>query len=174
MMKALTFLWIDDMQNWASSAQTNLKLISPKYSIDLHIMNAINGEEILQQCMMFNFDAVIMDYHMEPHNGDKYIRDVRNEEHLEAIPIIFYSQDNSSNLDLLISDLKNVITVYRPNLEDKIKLESPVEAILVEDGKVKAVRAKGVTHEVSAVVSTAPAPVLSKLVEGTDALESFS
>jgi protoporphyrinogen oxidase len=59
-------------------------------------------------------------------------------------------------------------------LEDKIKLESPVEAILVEDGKVKAVRAKGETHEVSAVVSTAPAHVLSKLVEGTDALQSFS
>lgn len=59
-------------------------------------------------------------------------------------------------------------------LEDKIKLESPVEAILVEDGKVKAVRAKGETHEVSAVVSTAPAHILSKLVEGTDALQSFA
>lgn len=59
-------------------------------------------------------------------------------------------------------------------LEDRIRLESPVEAIVVEDGKVKAVRAKGETIEVSAVISTAPAPVLSKLVEGTDALQEFS
>lgn len=60
------------------------------------------------------------------------------------------------------------------NLEDKIKLESPVEAILVEDGRVKAIRAKGETIEVAAVVSTAPAHILSKLVEGTDALQSFA
>lgn len=59
-------------------------------------------------------------------------------------------------------------------LEDKIKLESPVEAILVEDGKVKAVRAKGETLEVSAAISTAPAHILSKLVEGTDALQAFA
>ena len=60
------------------------------------------------------------------------------------------------------------------NLEDKIRLESPVEAIIVEDGKVKAVRVKGETIEVSAVISTAPAHILSKLVEGTDALQEFS
>jgi len=59
-------------------------------------------------------------------------------------------------------------------LEDKIKLESSVEAILVEDGKVIAVRVKGETIEVSAVISTAPAHILSKLVQGTDALQSFS
>ena len=60
------------------------------------------------------------------------------------------------------------------NLEDKIKLESPVEAITVENGRAKAIRVKGETLEVSAVVSTAPAHILSKLVEGTDALQSFS
>ena len=59
-------------------------------------------------------------------------------------------------------------------LENKIKLETPVEAILVEGGKVKAVRVKGETQEVSAVISTAPAHILSKIVEGTDALQSFS
>ncbi len=59
-------------------------------------------------------------------------------------------------------------------LKDKIKLETPIEKILVEDGEVKSVRAKGETQEVSAVISTAPAHILSKLVEGTDALEEFS
>ncbi len=59
-------------------------------------------------------------------------------------------------------------------LEDKIKLETPVEKILVENGKVKAIRAKGETTEVSAVVSTAPAHILSKLVEGTNSLQEFS
>jgi protoporphyrinogen oxidase len=58
-------------------------------------------------------------------------------------------------------------------LEDKIMLESPVEEILVENEKVVAVRAKGEEREVSAVISTAPANILAKLVKGTDALQKF-
>lgn len=55
-------------------------------------------------------------------------------------------------------------------LEDSIKLETPVEAILVENEKVVAVQAKGETQEVSALISTAPANILAKLVKGTDVL----
>jgi len=58
-------------------------------------------------------------------------------------------------------------------IEDKIKLESPVEEIIVENETVVAVKAKSETHEVSAVVSTAPADILAKLVRGTNALEKF-
>lgn len=60
------------------------------------------------------------------------------------------------------------------NMTDKIKLESPVEEILVENEKVVAVRAKGETQEVSAVISTAPVHILTKLVTGTDKLQKFS
>ncbi len=56
---------------------------------------------------------------------------------------------------------------------DKIKLESPVEGIVVENEKVVAVEAKGERREVSAVVSTAPVNILAKLVKGTNALEKF-
>ena len=59
-------------------------------------------------------------------------------------------------------------------LEDSIKLESPVEAILVENEKVVAIRAKGETQEVSAVISTAPANILAKLVKGTTLLDGVS
>jgi protoporphyrinogen oxidase len=59
-------------------------------------------------------------------------------------------------------------------LEDKIKLESPVEEILVENAQVVAIKAKGETQEVSAVISTAPANILAKLVKGTDALQKFA
>lgn len=59
-------------------------------------------------------------------------------------------------------------------IEDKIKLESPVEEILVENEKVVAVKVKGETHEVAAVISTAPAHILAKLVKGTDALQSVA
>lgn len=58
-------------------------------------------------------------------------------------------------------------------LEDRIKLESPVEEILVENETVVAVKAKGETQAVSAVVSTAPANILTRLVRGTDALAEF-
>ena len=57
--------------------------------------------------------------------------------------------------------------------QDKIKLETPVEEIIVENEKVVAVKAKGERTEVSAVISTAPANILAKLVTGTDALENF-
>jgi protoporphyrinogen oxidase len=58
--------------------------------------------------------------------------------------------------------------------EDRIKLESPVEGIIVENEKVVAVQVKGILHEVSAVISTAPANILSKLVKGTDRLKGVS
>jgi oxygen-dependent protoporphyrinogen oxidase len=56
-------------------------------------------------------------------------------------------------------------------LEDSIRLQSPVEEILVENEKAVAVKAQGHIHEVSAVISTAPANVLAKLVKGTNALQ---
>jgi protoporphyrinogen/coproporphyrinogen III oxidase len=59
-------------------------------------------------------------------------------------------------------------------LEDSIKLESPVEAILVENEKVVGVKVNGVIQEVSAVISTAPANILAKLVKGTAALDGVS
>lgn len=58
-------------------------------------------------------------------------------------------------------------------LEDRIKLESPVEEIFVENEKVVAVKAKGERHEVAAVISTAPVNILAKIVKGTNALESY-
>ncbi len=60
------------------------------------------------------------------------------------------------------------------NIKDKIRLNTPVEKVLVENGKVRAVIAKGERLKVSAVISTAPAHILSKFVEGTDALREFS
>lgn len=120
-MKNIKLFWIDDVEAWSASAYENLKIIATKYGINLSVVFAVNGEDVCQQLMMFDFDGVIMDYHMEPFRGNKYIEDIRNEEHLDSIPILFYSQDNSTNISSLVSGMKNIITVYRPNLEDKIK-----------------------------------------------------
>ena len=57
--------------------------------------------------------------------------------------------------------------------EDKIRLESPVEEIIIENQQVVAVKSKGETQEVSAVVSTAPANILAKLVRGSTTLDDF-
>ncbi|MFT4549171.1 MAG: oxygen-dependent protoporphyrinogen oxidase [Verrucomicrobiales bacterium] len=59
-------------------------------------------------------------------------------------------------------------------LGDRIKLQSPVEAITVANDLVTTVRAAGVTYEVAAVISTAPAPILPRLVQGTDILQRFA
>jgi protoporphyrinogen oxidase len=70
--------------------------------------------------------------------------------------------------------VSTLCTKLAEGLEDSIKLESPVEEILVEDEKVVAVRAKGSIYDVSAAISTAPANILPRLVKGTDALQSLS
>jgi protoporphyrinogen oxidase len=54
---------------------------------------------------------------------------------------------------------------------EEIQLKSPVQEILVDDGCVRAVRARGELTEVSAVISTAPAPVLAGLVRGDSTLD---
>ena len=59
-------------------------------------------------------------------------------------------------------------------IEDKIKLESPVEEIIIENEKAVAVRAKGERQEVSAVVSTAPVNILAKMIRGSEKLERFA
>ncbi len=51
-----------------------------------------------------------------------------------------------------------------------IRLESPVEAIFVENGRVAAIQVNGRTEEVSAVISTAPCNVLPGLLKGTNRL----
>ena len=53
-------------------------------------------------------------------------------------------------------------------------LETPVQAILVEQDRAVAVRAGGRTQEASAVLSTAPVHVLPKLVQGSGALSHLA
>ncbi|MCQ8781508.1 protoporphyrinogen/coproporphyrinogen oxidase [Mangrovibrevibacter kandeliae] len=59
-------------------------------------------------------------------------------------------------------------------VEDVIRLESPVEKIIADAGRAVAVRVDGQDIAVSAVISTAPVNVLPKLVEGTGALEDLA
>ncbi|MBP7376853.1 MAG: FAD-dependent oxidoreductase [Pyrinomonadaceae bacterium] len=58
-------------------------------------------------------------------------------------------------------------------LTDHIRLDTPVEEIIVENERVVALMAGGERYDVSAVVSTAPANILAKLVTGTNALDDF-
>ncbi|HEX6962112.1 MAG TPA: FAD-dependent oxidoreductase, partial [Lacipirellula sp.] len=60
------------------------------------------------------------------------------------------------------------------DVRDCVEMESPVEQIVVDDDRVVAIRAAGAEREVSAVVSTVPAPILPKLVVGTDALKPLA
>ena len=55
-------------------------------------------------------------------------------------------------------------------VRDAIQTESPVEAILVENDRAIGVRVKGEDVPARAVISTAPVPILAKLVRGTDRL----
>ncbi|MEP6947703.1 MAG: FAD-dependent oxidoreductase [Ginsengibacter sp.] len=55
-------------------------------------------------------------------------------------------------------------------IEDSIRLQCPVEEILVENERVVAVKVKGKIEEVSAVISTAPANILARMVKGSNAL----
>jgi protoporphyrinogen/coproporphyrinogen III oxidase len=59
-------------------------------------------------------------------------------------------------------------------LGDSVRLQSPIEEILVENEKVVAIKVKGEIQEVSAVISTAPANLLGRIVKGTDVLQYTS
>ncbi len=59
-------------------------------------------------------------------------------------------------------------------LDDSIRLQSAVREIITENDQVVAVKVNGETIPVSAVISTAPANILAKMVSGTDALKDFS
>lgn len=59
-------------------------------------------------------------------------------------------------------------------LNGQLRLESPVEEIIVENGSVTGVRSNGKIHAVSAVISTAPANILAKMVTGTNALDEIA
>lgn len=59
-------------------------------------------------------------------------------------------------------------------LSGSIRLQSPVQQIIVENEKAVAVKVDGQIEEVSAVISTAPAHILSRLVSGTHALDGVS
>ncbi|MGB7201244.1 MAG: FAD-dependent oxidoreductase [Pyrinomonadaceae bacterium] len=59
-------------------------------------------------------------------------------------------------------------------LNGQLRLESPVEEIIVENERVTAVISNGKLYDVSAVISTAPANILAKLVKGTNALDNIA
>ncbi len=59
------------------------------------------------------------------------------------------------------------------DVTDSVRLQSPVEAINVSDGRAVGVRVAGRDVPAAAVISTAPINVLPRLVEGTNALEPY-
>ena len=69
------------------------------------------------------------------------------------------------------SGLGSMLEAVAAPVRDEIKLNSPAEAIYVENERAVGVRSAGVDQEVAAVVSTAPCNVLPKLVRGTNKLE---
>ena len=60
------------------------------------------------------------------------------------------------------------------DLQDIIHTESPVSAIHIENDNVVGVRVHGEDINASAVVNTAPLPILAKLIKGTDRLNDLS
>jgi protoporphyrinogen oxidase len=73
----------------------------------------------------------------------------------------------SGSLGLLCEQLAS-------GLDGCISLESPVEAILVDEECVVGVRVNGREVEADAVVSTAPIHILPKLVRGSDVIKHFA
>lgn len=57
------------------------------------------------------------------------------------------------------------------DLDDVIRLKSPVEAIITQDERVVGVRVGGQFQEASVVISTAPVHILGNLIEGSNRLD---
>ncbi len=120
-MKNKFILWIDDIQDWVNIIENNLKIIAQEKGINLIVMPQLNGENLEQIFMMYPFDLIVMDFHMEPFNGDVYINQIREEEHLDNIPILFYTNDLEVKLEELVHNKKNVSVTNKKFVEDRIK-----------------------------------------------------
>jgi CheY-like chemotaxis protein len=120
-MRNKFILWIDDMQNWSHIITSNLSILATSKEINLIVLPQLNGEDLEQIFMMHPFDLIVMDYHMEPFNGNVYIEQIRDEEHLDSIPILFYSQDPDVDLASIVNNKRNVHITDRASVEDMIK-----------------------------------------------------
>lgn len=72
------------------------------------------------------------------------------------------------------SGLGRLVSCMAEKVEESIRLSSPVEAVLVKDERVVAVRVGGEDIEVSGVFSSLPIHVLPKVVQGTSALDDLA
>jgi protoporphyrinogen/coproporphyrinogen III oxidase len=70
--------------------------------------------------------------------------------------------------------LGTICQVLADQVSEVITLESPVEAIVVEQNRAVGVKVHGQFHPASAVVSTAPCNILSKLIQGSDVLAPWA
>ena len=70
--------------------------------------------------------------------------------------------------------LGSMIRHLADELGDVIEVSSPIQSIIAHGGAVSGVVVNGEKIEVAAAMSTAPVNVLSKLVEGTDALDHLA
>jgi protoporphyrinogen oxidase len=70
--------------------------------------------------------------------------------------------------------VSEICTKLAEGLNDHIRLSTPISEIKVEDGRAVSVRSGDTGFDVSAVISTAPANILAKLVTGTDALKKVA
>lgn len=64
-------------------------------------------------------------------------------------------------------------TVLAAQLGSRVRLHSPVERVVVDDGRVRAITVGGRSRPVAAVVSTIPINRLADVVEGAPQLERF-
>ena len=65
-------------------------------------------------------------------------------------------------------------TKLAEGLESHIRLESPVQKILVDRGRVVGIRSQDEEQSVSAIVSTAPCNILPRMIEGSDILQPLA
>ena len=65
-------------------------------------------------------------------------------------------------------------TKLAEGLESHIRLESPVQKIMVDRGRVVGIRSQDEEHPVSAIVSTAPYNILPRMIEGSDVLQPLA
>ncbi|MBT8199764.1 MAG: FAD-dependent oxidoreductase [Acidimicrobiia bacterium] len=72
------------------------------------------------------------------------------------------------------SGLGQLVARMAENVQESIRLSSPVEAVLVEDERAVAVRVGGEDIAVSGVFSSLPIHFLPKVVQGTSALDDLA
>ncbi len=117
-MDKIIILWIS--QNNELSSKLIKELESNTEKDNIRILQCNPNDNIQQLTLMFNFNVVVIEFVSRNNNKEKIMNDILFEKHMSEIPVFYYSEFISLNLDLFTIGRENIVPVHQNKLVDTL------------------------------------------------------